>query len=466
VKFTRTRNLADETQYRAEGESFRYIIQRDGKEWHLIIREMETVAGVRIGKQGLPKWETHADTLTLCKSIATEYEALGDEYRSANFSHLERHTVAVQRAYDKDLAETLGTTKEERATMTERNEAATQQDETGAKIEQIQANIERAASLAEADNAEGLAELGKETETLISSLPSRGRYVLPGEDKERTFADIKKTLRGAWRDAAQAKPQPEPKGKAVAVPAQAAEPVDYSVYAGVTELINDGAARVAEGVNLHLKTSDLAKDVAKIMLDIWSRIPNKDGNPDIMGDSHAAKEAARAMYAKAGEGFTQDLDTEEALAKLQRSVQSKRSDVRAQYLRSLDEDADERAKFAKLLESAQGEDVKPSELVAKAYDTSLIGHGELNKARYRVKAGKATPEEIAAVEAADRNGGAKGELPSADERIKTLVAKLKADASKVAVDDFNEASDETKAEVRGELETLYQAVKDMIAATL
>jgi hypothetical protein len=323
-------------------------------------------------------------------------------------------------------------------------------------IEQINANIERAASLVEAENAEGLAELDKETETLISSLPGRGKA-----PDDQTWTKFKKDRRDAWRAVAKALTEDKPKGKAVAKaePKEPAiDPKDYSVYQGVTELISDGAERVAEGVKLHVKTSDLAKDVAAIVLDMWRRIPNKDGNPDILGNSHAAKEAARALYAKAGDGFEHNYDNEQALDKLRRSVQSHRSDVRAKYLRELENDPEEQKRYAKALE-AKPEDVTVSEYIADLYGAQLKGHGELNRERYQQRKELGDPNPM-------RHEIESGADLTPDERVQSFVKRVRTDFIKATPEDFEAASDETKESIRTELEELYEAIKKMIAATL
>lgn len=319
-------------------------------------------------------------------------------------------------------------------------------------IEQVNANIERAKSLAEAENTEGLAELSKETEALISSLPQRGKA-----PDEQTWTKFKQNLRTELRAAAQVQEAPKSKAVAKAEPKEPAiDPKDYSVYQGVTELINDGAERVAEGVRLHRKVSDLAKDTAAVILDMWRRIPNKDGNPDIMGNSQAARSAAAAIYAKAGEGFEKDYDNEEALAKLQRSVQSHRSDVRAQYLRNLENDPDEQKRYAKALET-KPDDVTVSEFIADLYGTQLKGHGELNRERYqqRKELGDPNPK---------RHELEAESTP--DERVQSFVKRVRTDFVKATPEDFEAASDETKESIRTELEELYEAIKKMIAATL
>jgi hypothetical protein len=320
-------------------------------------------------------------------------------------------------------------------------------------IEQVNANIERAQSLAEAENVEGLTELTKETEALISSLPQRGKA-----PDEQSWTKFKKGMRDSLRAAAQVQEAPT-KAVAKVKPAEPAiDPKDYSVYQGVTELISDGAERVAEGVKLHVKTSDLAKDVAAIVLDMWRRIPNKDGNPDILGNSHAAKEAARALYAKAGEGFEHNYDNEQALDKLRRSVQSHRSDVRAKYLRELENDPDEQKRYAKALEG-KPEDVTVSEYIADLYGAQLKGHGELNRERYQQRKELGDPNPM-------RHEIESGADLTPDERVQSFVKRVRTDFIKATPEDFEAASDETKESIRTELEELYEAIKKMIAATL
>jgi tetratricopeptide (TPR) repeat protein len=344
----------------------------------------------------------------------------------------------------KNCLKLMATTQNEGETMTDRNDVNT--DEGQKVIEQVDANIERALSLTD---AEALTELETETESLISSLSGKGSIA------------VKTEKRTAFKAAADTMPEdvsttPTPKGEVSAV-----NPQDYSVYAGVTELIADGAARVAEGVKLHLKTSDLAKDVASIMLDMWHRIPNKDGNPDILGASHAAKEAARALYNKAGEGFEHNYDTEEALKKLQRAVQHQRSDVRAQYLRSLDNDPEEQQRYAKALE-AKPEDVSVSQYIADLYGTALKGHGEIQRERYQAKAALTQGGE-SENESDEETEETEQETP--DVRVRSYVQKLKRDVVKAKPEDFEAATEETKESVRAELEELYKAVKKMIDAT-
>ncbi|MEU0245161.1 hypothetical protein ABZ192_12650 [Streptomyces sp. NPDC006235] len=322
--------------------------------------------------------------------------------------------------------------------------------------EQIEANIERAASLIEAENIDGLKELEKETEALISSMPARGRLEIEGRGSE-TFTQLKKNYRQMWREAAQAKPKPETK----AAPAPKAEvaTLDYTSVAGVVELVDMGAERMAEGVRLHRKTSEVAKEIAAIGLDIWRRIPDKDGNPDIKMTAQASRDAMSKLYSKAGEGFERTYENEKALTALQRSVQYYRTDIRAKYLRDLDNDTpeaeEERKRFAKLLEG-KPKDVPVSEFLAAHYNTSLKGKAEIEAEKWRkqraIESGEAKPEDEPAA--------------SPDEKVASAVQSFMRDAKRVMPEDFANASEEAKAKAREELLKVADAVKAMIAATL
>ncbi|WP_333731752.1 hypothetical protein [Streptomyces sp. IBSBF 3010] len=342
-------------------------------------------------------------------------------------------------------------------------------DEGKAALEQIAANIERGRVLATEDNAEALEELGTETETLISNLSGKGSI------------KAKKENRDAWKsavaEAAAAKPKAE-------VAKKAAEGVvvakTWDQYEGTKEFATLGAEKLAEGVRLNLKVANVAEEVAKYAFEMVVRIPNKDGNPDLMVASDVAKKAGTALLGMAGEGFEHTWDNEQALKKFARSVQDYRSDARAAWLRSLDEETEEaaerRARVAKVLEG-KPDDVPASEWVAKAYGTSTIGQAERKRLAYHEKQ---KAKELAAAggsaeggngEGGEGDGEGSGEGTSAetttpDERVTKLTDKLLKDLGAAKPEDFEAASDETKEAIRERLEKASKALKAMIAATL
>ncbi|MFJ9318815.1 hypothetical protein [Streptomyces globisporus] len=336
------------------------------------------------------------------------------------------------------------------------------EDAGKAALEQIDANIERARSLAESDNAEALEELGKETESIISSLVGKGSI------------KAKKEKRDAWKAAAvlpEKAPAKAVEGKVVAK--------TWDQYEGTQELINLGAEKLAEGVRLNLKASTVAAEVAAVTFDAWTRMENKAGDPDLMGAGDASKKFSGAMLRMAGEGFERTYDNEKALEKLARSAQDQRSDVRAAWLRSLDEDtkegAERRALVAKKLEG-KPDDVPASEWVAKAYNTSTIGQTEKRRLEHAEKRKRAAELEAAQSEDGDSgSGGGEGEgegsdtsaeTSTPDERVTKLTQKLLKDLGAAKPEDFEAASDETKKAIRESLTKAADALKAMITATL
>jgi hypothetical protein len=342
-------------------------------------------------------------------------------------------------------------------------------DEGKAALEQIDANIERGRVLATEDNAEALEELGTETETIISNLSGKGSI------------KAKKEKRDAWKaavsEAAAAKPS-----KAVAK--KAAEGVvmakTWDQYEGTTELAAMGAEKLAEGVRLNVKSETVAQEVAAYAFEMVTRIPNKDENPDLMVASDAAKKAGAALLKMAGEAFEgqRTYDNEKALKRLTRSVQDYRSDARAAWLRSLDEDTEEaaerRARVAKVLEG-KPDDVPASEWVAKAYGTSTIGQAERKRLAYHEK--QKAKELTAGGNGESNDGGGSdndddeenetsADNSTPDERATKLTDKLLKDIKTGKPEDFEAATDETKEAIRKKLEEAKKAITAMIAATL
>lgn len=262
--------------------------------------------------------------------------------------------------------------------------------------------------------------------------------------------------------------QEKPASKAVATKPEPAPVAQYTDYEGVPELVAMGAQKVTEGVRLHIKTSVTAKEVAAITLDMWRRIPDKDGNPDIKGTSDAAKKASGDMTKTIGEALGKEgldaFDVKEALKKLSRSVQTQRTDVRAEYLRSLDGDTDEAAEerehFADILD-AKPDDVPASVWVANHYGVGLKGEIEKSRERYHAKLALGSADSVGD----DDQGDDDDTVTDPDTEIRAVVRRLRADVERAKPETFEAASEATRVEVREELETLYKAVKDMITAT-
>jgi hypothetical protein len=322
-----------------------------------------------------------------------------------------------------------------------------------ATIEQIAANIERLPSLVEADNEDGAKELVDETETLISGLPSRGNA--PVEPK-KTWAKYKQDARDAYRAAAKAVEKPEPKPVKAEVVKLSTE--DYHTAEGVADLVTQGAKLFAEGVRTHIKFSNMATDIARILLNMRVRMTDKTGVPDIKATSKGAKEASGDMYREAGKLFLADSDLSEDeakkhVAKLQKSVQNAMPTVRAEYLAELDSNETEAARFELITGSEQSKGQTVSEAVAEHYGVALMSRYELEKS---VREDSDTDSDDSDAEGegegaseattpADQVGAFFAKAESNIERAKKVVAKAKDDDA--ARDSFKAQIDAMIAEL-------------------
>jgi hypothetical protein len=246
---------------------------------------------------------------------------------------------------------------------------ATANEETYAKLrEEIEANIERMASLVEADNVDGAQELKKETDTLVAKLPARERNPL----RQKMTAAV--TVQEA----------PTP-----AVPAPSTEvatlPKDFTEIAGVNPLVDQAAAKVREAA---ATAYGAGKEIARMLLDIRLNIP-KDGVPDLQADLDQSKKASTAVYTRVTEGLPAEGTDEAAdviragVDSVKKSAQNAMVDVRVEYLRALDHSPEEADRFVKIIKGKEG---KPSDLVAKHFGITLQTRAEIAKANREKKA--------------------------------------------------------------------------------
>jgi hypothetical protein len=177
----------------------------------------------------------------------------------------------------------------------------------------------------------------------------------------------------------------------------------------VKELIKTGAGRLAEGIQLQQKTTDVASSVASTSLEIAKELRNKDGDPDLDLNSGAGRSSMSDMIAAAMEalGYKRGEDApdeiKEASSKLARSIQYQRTHLRVLYIRSLDTSPEEAAKFARI--AGLHPDAPVSEAVFTHY--VIAPQSELEKQRERNKA--KTLAAAKGKEAIATSGGAGGE---------------------------------------------------------
>lgn len=334
---------------------------------------------------------------------------------------------------------------------------------TDAQHDEILANIERVRSLAEAENADGAAELFGETEALIKAIKGTG-------SQKR-----KKELTDQLNEASEAKPGEVERIHEGTI---ALETQDYTIVPGVSELINRGAKDLAEGVKLHLKAADTARHTAEVLLEMRLKMNDKHGAPDLAAKSHASKQAAQAMYdeVRQANDLEDTFANRDAVKKLMRSVQYQMSQVVVDYVRSLDSNPDEAAKFRQATEAFS--DATPSEAVFSFYNINRQSQAEIAAQREADKRALAEGAR-AAIESGNGNGegdeGGEGEGDEGngdtasvdpDTYAMAVTSKLDKATRGINIELVAAASDDVKGDVREHLENQLAALKTLIAATL
>jgi hypothetical protein len=310
-------------------------------------------------------------------------------------------------------------------------------------LEQIDANIKRIRSLSPGDARD---QLCNETEDLISALAGRGSIA------------IKKEKRDAVTEACTEKPL---EGEVVQ---------QWRRYEGVPELVESGTARVVSGVKAHMRSNELAKEVAAVLFDIRLRIPNRHGVPDFKAHSQDAKEAAHTLYDAAGQQLKGDVNNvAEAVDALGRAVRRQMSDLTADYVNSLDQNpAEYEARFLDVKQTYPK--LSPTEAVRKHYkslgiDLPIIGdiekarlkrQRERELARYR-EDGKEPPRELLAP--------LPGDEPSPEEQATSMVRRMSSAVGSATPDVVAKLPAPKKKEIRQEMEQVLERAKEIIKAT-
>jgi hypothetical protein len=285
-------------------------------------------------------------------------------------------------------------------------------DPLAAAVEQAQANIDRAVSLAEAENTEGLAELAKEHETLVSGMPNRGNIPAAEGEPKMTWAAFKKASRDDFRKASQAQPKPEAKAKETAKEAKAAElelkrqaeaeAADYTKVEGVRERVEETSRLITEGVRLHVKTAQTARQAAETFLAGQRLILTSDGLPDLKCVEPKSLKARKDVYETAREELSKEGDPEHAKALVEKfriAVKNQTSDVLVGMVRALDDSPEEAAHYAKIAElRPELAELPVSERVFEFYSIPRMSKRELMAQREAEKRAKLKELEAAKAE--------------------------------------------------------------------
>jgi hypothetical protein len=345
------------------------------------------------------------------------------------------------------------------------------EDKHAETVEQINANIERFVSLLEAENEEGATELADETETMISSLPTRGKT--PAGDK--TWAQFKQDSRTAIREAKKGAAE-KPKASAEVVVLETTE--DYRSVEGMEDLINEGANVISEGVKLHLKASETAYNLGRNLLSVRLSLKVK-GAPDLKAKSQAYRDASGHLKAQAVmqliESGVDEFDANEAAEKLWKSMNNQTGDVLADYAKELD--GPRRTDWDNLFgEVAKAHPaLTPSEAVSAYYGIDLVGPREkarlkaaeksalAKKAKQALEAGNTDEAEELEGEIASLDGKVE---PTPGEKAKADVKKIKSGTKALAGVNPEELEDEDRKAVRDDIQAQIDALRDLVTKYL
>jgi hypothetical protein len=439
-----------------------FAVVRNGKVVHIKRSgNNKTVCGKVTTGNVLRSDATDNNICVACRVVIQKGEERGQELTEVDAAGIVSNLMeAASKAVTKTEGDTVAKATDTKA-----------EDKHAETVEQINANIERFVSLLEAENEEGATELADETETMISSLPTRGKT--PAGDK--TWAQFKQDSRTAIREAKKGAAE-KPKASAEVVVLETTE--DYRSVEGMEDLINEGANVISEGVKLHLKASETAYNLGRNLLSVRLSLKVK-GAPDLKAKSQAYRDASGHLKAQAVmqliESGVDEFDANEAAEKLWKSMNNQTGDVLADYAKELD--GPRRTDWDNLFgEVAKAHPaLTPSEAVSAYYGIDLVGPREkarlkaaeksalAKKAKQALEAGNTDEAEELEGEIASLDGKVE---PTPGEKAKADVKKIKSGTKALAGVNPEELEDEDRKAVRDDIQAQIDALRDLVTKYL
>jgi hypothetical protein len=439
-----------------------FAVVRNGKVVHIKRSDNnKTVCGKVTTGNVLRSDATDNNICVACRVVIQKGEERGQELTEVDAAGIVSNLMeAASKAVTKTEGDTVAKATDTKA-----------EDKHAETVEQINANIERFVSLLEAENEEGATELADETETMISSLPTRGKT--PAGDK--TWAQFKQDSRTAIREAKKGAAE-KPKASAEVVVLETTE--DYRSVEGMEDLINEGANVISEGVKLHLKASETAYNLGRNLLSVRLSLKVK-GAPDLKAKSQAYRDASGHLKAQAVmqliESGVDEFDANEAAEKLWKSMNNQTGDVLADYAKELD--GPRRTDWDNLFgEVAKAHPaLTPSEAVSAYYGIDLVGPREkarlkaaeksalAKKAKQALEAGNTDEAEELEGEIASLDGKVE---PTPGEKAKADVKKIKSGTKALAGVNPEELEDEDRKAVRDDIQAQIDALRDLVTKYL
>ncbi|MFE0699403.1 hypothetical protein [Streptomyces sp. NPDC058872] len=332
--------------------------------------------------------------------------------------------------------------------------------------EEIRADIERLPSLI----AEGKDDSAKElTEEIGKAIPK-----ITGTGAAAIKAKLRAELEKAEKDAKKAKADKDKADKAASKEVVVSKETSLEATlkdAVIQDLVKKGQEQVK---TLAVSKFKGGHQIAEIILDIRTQILNKNGHPDLNAETDAAKKNTTKVFDGLLEGLPEEGEDEAADAiraevdSIKKSYRNAIKDVRALYLRSLDNSPEEAKKYAYALEAHP--DKKPSEAVAEFHGYELRTRAEIAKAdRERkalekkkvedaVKAGELSEEEAAE---ALSEGGAEEKTPKEMRAafVKRMTNSFKKQVKEIKTIENAEEQEEALDELTALLSALRKELK-------
>lgn len=211
----------------------------------------------------------------------------------------------------------------------------------------------------------------------------------------------------------------------------------------IAEIIEYGAASIAAGIREHRHMADLGREVGRLQLAMHTKLQNRMGEPDLRGVSGEAKEATRRLFSVIAQLLPDDYATDD-MTRLTKAMHNHKSDARAEYLRSLDEDSEEAELYRSIIDASPAD--TPSAAVAAHYGFSL--QGRRDKERRTMQQVRST-----------RLGGA-----TPDERAVRAIAVLSKALNAAEADDIRGLRGKRRTDARKALRRAHTAVGELVKA--
>ncbi|MFI9206183.1 hypothetical protein [Streptomyces sp. NPDC053048] len=244
--------------------------------------------------------------------------------------------------------------------------------------EEIRASIERLPVLIGEGKDDAVKELHAEIKTATNKITGTGAAAL----KAAIRAEVEKVA----KEAAEKAKTDKAASKEVAVSKETTLEASLADKE-ISGLVAKGQERVRQ---LAVSKFKGGHEIAEIILDIRTRVLNKNGHPDLNADSDAAKKNTARVFDDLLEGLPEEGEDEAAdairaeIGSIKKSYRNAIKDVRANYLKSLDHSPEEAKKYEYALEAHP--DLKPSEAVAQFHGYELRTRAEIAKADRERKA--------------------------------------------------------------------------------